>query len=169
MLVTYRTGTDFRYVHMLKAGVTKWPLKLYVRFFNVFTFFSRIQIIWLFNVFWVVHVFSNCVSSWSTTLLVWYGMVNVDLYSAIITKVSNALMLPTLLSDGQVSISLVIHGLWWTVLGQVKAHVVLTCTTGVSSNHLHVIGNESVPKIIIRDALNLFFWKCNQHFGNFKP
>jgi len=36
---------------------------------------------------------------------------------------------------------------------------VLTCTNGVSSNHLHVIGNESVPKIIIRDALNLFFFE----------
>ena len=35
-------------------------------------------------------------------------------------------LLPTLLSDSQVSISLVIHGLWWTVSGQVKAHVVLT-------------------------------------------
>jgi len=38
------------------------------------------------------------------------------------------LLLPTLLSDSQVSNSLVIHGLRWTVSGQVKAHVVLTCT-----------------------------------------
>jgi len=28
--------------------------------------------------------------------MVWYGMVNVDLYSAIITKVSNALVMRTL-------------------------------------------------------------------------
>ena len=28
---------------------------------------------------------------WATLGMVWYGMVNVDLYSAIITKVSNAL------------------------------------------------------------------------------
>ena len=30
------------------------------------------------------------------------------------------------------------------------------------------IRNESVPKIIINDTINLFF-NCNQHFGNFKP
>ena len=51
---------------------------------------------------------------------------------------STTLLLPTLLSDSQVSISLVIHGLWWTVSGQVKAHVVPTCTNGVSPNHLLV-------------------------------
>jgi len=45
---------------------------------------------------------------------------------------STILLLPTLLSDSQVSISFVIHGLWWTVSGQVKARVVLTCTNGVS-------------------------------------
>ena len=47
---------------------------------------------------------------------------------------STTLLSPTLLSDSQVSISLVIHGLWWTVSGQVKAHVVLTYTNGVSPN-----------------------------------
>jgi len=31
------------------------------------------------------------------------------------------------------------------------------------------IGNESVLKIVINSTLNLFFLKCNQHFGNFKP
>ena len=31
-----------------------------------------------------------------------------------------------------------------------------------------VIGNESVPKIIINDTV-IFFLHCNQHFGNFKP
>jgi len=31
------------------------------------------------------------------------------------------------------------------------------------------MGNESVPKIIINDAINLFFWNCNEHFDNFKP
>jgi len=43
---------------------------------------------------------------------------------------STTLLLQTLLSDSQVSISLVIHGLWWTVSGQGKAHVLLTCTNG---------------------------------------
>ena len=42
---------------------------------------------------------------------------------------STTLLLLTLLSDSQVSISLVIHGLWRTVSGQVKAHVVLTSQT----------------------------------------
>jgi len=32
--------------------------------------------------------------------------------------------------------SLVIHGLWWTVYGQAKAHVVLTCTNGILPSHL---------------------------------
>jgi len=45
---------------------------------------------------------------------------------------SPTVLLPTLLSDSQVSISLVIHGLWWIVSGQVKAHVMLTCTNGDS-------------------------------------
>ena len=44
---------------------------------------------------------------------------------------STTLLLPTLLSDGQVSVSLVMHGLWWTVYGQVRAHVMLICTNGV--------------------------------------
>jgi len=58
---------------------------------------------------------------------------------------STTLLLPTLLSDSQVSISLVIRGLWWTVSGQVKAHVVLTCTNGVSSNHFLVIVASDRP------------------------
>ena len=33
-------------------------------------------------------------------------------------------------------ISLATHGLRWTVSGQVKAHVVLTCTNAVSPNHI---------------------------------
>ena len=43
---------------------------------------------------------------------------------------STTLLLLTLLPDGQVSISLIIHGLWWTVSRQVQSHVVLTCTNG---------------------------------------
>jgi len=31
------------------------------------------------------------------------------------------------------------------------------------------IGNESVPKIIINETVNLFFLNCSQHFGNFQP
>ena len=59
---------------------------------------------------------------------------------------STILLLPTQLSDSQVSISLVIHGLWWTVSGQVKAlHVVLSFTNGVSPNHLSVIVASDRP------------------------
>ena len=58
---------------------------------------------------------------------------------------STTLLLPTLLSDSQVSISLTIHGLWWTVSGQVKAHVLLTCANGVSPNHLPVIVASDRP------------------------
>jgi len=52
---------------------------------------------------------------------------------------TSLILLPILLSDSQVSLSLIIHGLWWTVSRQVKAHVMLTCTNGVSPNHLLVI------------------------------
>ena len=58
---------------------------------------------------------------------------------------STTLLSPTLLSDSQVSISLVIHGLWWTVSGQVEAHVLLTCTNGVSPNHLPVTVASNRP------------------------
>jgi len=65
------------------------------------------------------------------------------------SAVSHTLFLPTLLSDSQVSISLVIHGLWWTVSEQVKAHAVLTCTNGVSPNHLPVIAASDRPWTIL--------------------
>jgi len=32
-----------------------------------------------------------------------------------------------------------------------------------------IIGNESVPKIIINNATNLVFLNYNQQYGNFKP
>ena len=57
---------------------------------------------------------------------------------------STTLLLPTLLSDSQVSISLIIHGLWRTV-SRHKAHAVLTCTNGVSPNHLPVIVASNRP------------------------
>ena len=64
---------------------------------------------------------------------------------------STTLLLPTLLSDSQVSISLVVHGLWWTVSGQVMlAYVVLTCTNGVSPNHLPVIVTSDRPWTTVR-------------------
>jgi len=47
---------------------------------------------------------------------------------------STVLLLPTLLSDSQVAISLVIRGLWWTVSRQVKAHIV-TMYHIVDSDH----------------------------------
>ena len=50
---------------------------------------------------------------------------------------------PTIRS--QVSISLVIHGLWWTVSGQAKDHVVLTCTNEVLPDHLLVIAASDRP------------------------
>jgi len=38
----------------------------------------------------------------------------------------------------------------------------------VAPVHINLIGNESVPKILRNNTINLFF-NCNQHFGNFKP
>ena len=46
---------------------------------------------------------------------------------------------PTLLSNSQVSISLITHGLCSTDSGQTKAHVVQICTNVVLPNHLPVI------------------------------
>ena len=64
---------------------------------------------------------------------------------------STTLLLLTLLSDSQVLISLVIHGHWWTVSEHVKARVVLTCTNGVSPNHLvnHVVDTRPLTKILL--------------------
>ena len=39
----------------------------------------------------------------------------------------------------------------------------------VLTTQLLVIGNESVPKTIINNTINLFFLKFNQHFASFKP
>jgi len=54
-------------------------------------------------------------------------------------------LLPILLCDSQVSISLVIYCLLRTVSGQVKIHVLLTCTNAVSPNHLPVIVASDRP------------------------
>jgi len=32
-----------------------------------------------------------------------------------------------------------------------------------------LVENERAPNIILNDTINLFFYNCNQHFGNFKP
>ena len=45
----------------------------------------------VFLTFIHVYLISSAPTRHVSALLVWYGMVNVDLYSAIITKVSNAL------------------------------------------------------------------------------
>ena len=45
----------------------------------------------------------------------------------------------------QVSISLIVRGLWWTISRRVKAHVVLTCANGFSPNHLPVIVASDRP------------------------
>jgi len=69
------------------------------------------------------------------------------------------------LSDSQVSISLVIHGLWWTVSGQVKAHVVLTwiykwgldqspfCDCGQRQTKNHIV--DTCPLTKFEGRLNL--------------
>ena len=62
---------------------------------------------------------------------------------------SATLFFLTLLSDSQVLVSLVAHGLRWTVSGQIKAHFVLTCTNGVSSIHLPVILASDRPWTIL--------------------
>jgi len=49
---------------------------------------------------------------------------------------THTLLLPTLLSESQVSISLVIHSLRRTVSRQVKARVLLTCTNRALPTHL---------------------------------
>ena len=66
---------------------------------------------------------------------------------------SATLLLLTLLPNSQLSISLIIHRLWWTVSG----HVVLTCTNGVSFNHLLVIVS---PLTKFEGGLNLL------HYGD---
>ena len=70
---------------------------------------------------------------------------------------STTLLLPTLLSDSQVSTSLVIHGLWWSVFEQVRAHVLVTCTRGLAQSSScdcgqwqtmnHMVDNVPVNKI----------------------
>jgi len=76
---------------------------------------------------------------------------------------STTLLLPTPLSDSHVSISLVIHGLWWTVSGQVKAHVVLACTNGVSPNHLPVIVASDRPWTTLSTRMPVNkFWKWTE-------
>ena len=77
---------------------------------------------------------------------IWSDMTSVDTVTQWREDWSSAsVLLPTLLSDSQVSVSLIIRGLWWTISGQVKAHVVLTCTNGVSPNHLPVIVASERP------------------------
>jgi len=48
----------------------------------------------------LVFQLARLLKIWKKNTIVWYGMVNVDLYSAIITKVSNALY--TLYTEKQV-------------------------------------------------------------------
>ena len=50
---------------------------------------------------------------------------------------STTLLLSTLLSDSQVAISLIIHGLSWTISRQVKAHVVSRPITVLWSTRVH--------------------------------
>ena len=49
----------------------------------------------------------------------------------------------------------------------------LPCVSNYCSHSIIVLsvvtGNESVPKFIVNNTINLFFLNCNQHFGNFKP
>jgi len=68
----------------------------------------------------------------------------------------------TLLSDSQVSISLIIRGLWWTVSGQVKAHVVQTCTNGVSPNYLPVIVARDRPWTTLLTRAHNKIWRWTE-------
>jgi len=86
--------------------------------------------------FWA-STFTACISAPNT--------VRRDICRHNYTDWSTRQLLPTPLFDSQVAIPLVIHGLWWTVSVQVKAHVVLTCTNGVSPNHLSVIVASDRP------------------------
>ena len=58
---------------------------------------------------------------------------------------AHSYMKPTLLSNSQVSISLVIHGLCWNVSGRIKVHVVQICTNGALPNHLLAIVASDRP------------------------
>jgi len=62
-------------------------------------------------------------------------------------SVVNHTVVTDLLSDGQVSVSLVMHGLWWTVYGQVWAHVMLICTSGVVQSPSCDCGRRWADKI----------------------
>ena len=46
-------------------------------------------------------------------------------------------------------LSLIMHGLWWTISWQVKARYVLTCTNVVSTNHITVIVARDRPWTIL--------------------
>ena len=91
----------------------------------------------------------------------WSDMTSVDTVTQwrddwLSASVLNHRWSPTLLSDSQVSISLIIHSLWWTVSEKVKAHVVLACTNGVSPNHLPVIvTSDTCPLPEFEGGLNL--------------
>jgi len=83
-------------------------------------------------------------------------------------------LLPTLLSDSQVLISVVTHSLWRTVSGQVKAHVVLTCTWGLTQSPSCDCGQRQTMSYIVdtcpltkfEDGLNLLQkWMMMQSHG----
>ena len=80
---------------------------------------------------------------------IWSDMTSVDTITQWREDWSSASVvnhtIVTLLSDSQVSISLVIHGLCWTVSGRVKVHVVEICTNGASPNHLLAIVASDRP------------------------
>jgi len=59
---------------VLKTGVIKWPLKLFVRFFYVFNVFFQNPKNMTFYVFWVIaHVFSNA----GLNMFIKYAMNNI--------------------------------------------------------------------------------------------
>ena len=91
--------------------------------------------------------------------------------------VSSVSLSSTLLSDSQVSISLVIHGLWWTICGQVKANVVLTCTNWYSvvccTQHCHFTHCQrttwtlhcwSGRRVSFQRSMSILFFRASQSF-----
>ena len=61
----------------------------------------------------------------------------------------------------------------WALDLWLSATVLITPISTLSAGHRYsimylIIGNKSVPKIIINCTIN-FFLNCNQHFGNFVP
>ena len=65
----------------------------------------------------------------------------------------------------RLSIFLVIHGLWWTVSGQVKAYIVLTCIHkwGLTQSPSCDCGQQQILKV--DDDTVIWHCRCYSHVG----